>query len=656
MQNDFVPFDSEANPDGGAFGVPEGDKCSSLITKLIKRFAVAGARVAATRDYHPAEHCSFLEYGGHFPPHCVQGSPGSNFYGPVGDCIKRQQEFREARKVEVKGEIQLVEARKVEVFFKGFHEDVDSFGSFEYANERDTWDRIANNQDSGRLHGCSIHCWTGSVLLHCSHQKADINAPPDVLAAYRRKSLSDWLREGDVKRVFVCGLALDYCVLDTCLNGAKAGFEEIYLIMDASRAAHLQGIGQHGSGFLSDLGEIKEKLEKHQVRLIPSAALLDFLIPANPLKNQGSSASFPEQWGPFTLLKSERLMLELNLAQQRYKATGPKDVTAQFESKNVKLEGYVSPPSMLQGSGIWKKDVLDHLGVPEEATQFIFGHPLGAGDFSDKDRAYFGIECPSSAFLIYGGFMFLDSHGEVLATLALAVGDGLRFEYPQKWLSKYSKALEERWQPVTIPLLRNKGVSMYAWIGPREGIADTEKNRWTLDCPCGGFVFLYHDDPAEEDERDVFFALQPFRKEICQPSVGRAGTQDEEMRAHAENARLHAQPSTLEGIQSSPLSRPVMQDEKVQAPAEMETVKEDENEEAVTPKYVSEADHMINVFKDFDEEKSGSISETDMAKAISFLCPNLSDALVQKLFLDCGASKEGRIDYTLFCRYLAADF
>jgi nicotinamidase/pyrazinamidase len=34
-----------------------------------------------TRDWHPADHCSFIDQGGPWPSHCVQGSAGAEFAG-----------------------------------------------------------------------------------------------------------------------------------------------------------------------------------------------------------------------------------------------------------------------------------------------------------------------------------------------------------------------------------------------------------------------------------------------------------------------------------------------------------------------------------------------------------------------------------------------
>ncbi|HEX4718614.1 MAG TPA: nicotinamidase [Thermoleophilaceae bacterium] len=70
FQNDFVP--------GGALAVPDGDAIAARVNELIGsgRFDL----VVATRDWHPANHASFVEQGGPWPPHCVQGSEGAELY------------------------------------------------------------------------------------------------------------------------------------------------------------------------------------------------------------------------------------------------------------------------------------------------------------------------------------------------------------------------------------------------------------------------------------------------------------------------------------------------------------------------------------------------------------------------------------------------
>ena len=87
MQNDFCPADPITNPDGGRFGVPEGDLIVPQITKLIEHFVAHKASVFATRDYHPHDHVCFTSQGGPFPSHCVQGTTGSEFLPPIAKAL-----------------------------------------------------------------------------------------------------------------------------------------------------------------------------------------------------------------------------------------------------------------------------------------------------------------------------------------------------------------------------------------------------------------------------------------------------------------------------------------------------------------------------------------------------------------------------------------
>ena len=72
LQNDFCP--------GGALAVEGGDRVIPIANALIRFFAAEGFGIVATRDWHPENHCSFKEQGGLWPPHCVQGSRGSQFH------------------------------------------------------------------------------------------------------------------------------------------------------------------------------------------------------------------------------------------------------------------------------------------------------------------------------------------------------------------------------------------------------------------------------------------------------------------------------------------------------------------------------------------------------------------------------------------------
>ena len=75
MQNDFCP--------GGSLGVNGGDKIISVINKYIEQFSAKNELVVFTRDWHPANHCSFKEYGGIWPSHCVAETKGAEFHKDI---------------------------------------------------------------------------------------------------------------------------------------------------------------------------------------------------------------------------------------------------------------------------------------------------------------------------------------------------------------------------------------------------------------------------------------------------------------------------------------------------------------------------------------------------------------------------------------------
>ncbi|MBI2954013.1 MAG: bifunctional nicotinamidase/pyrazinamidase [Chloroflexi bacterium] len=72
LQSDFCP--------GGSLGVPEGDQVVPVANEYIRRFHAAGLLIYATRDWHPAVTKHFKQYGGVWPPHCVQGTRGAEFH------------------------------------------------------------------------------------------------------------------------------------------------------------------------------------------------------------------------------------------------------------------------------------------------------------------------------------------------------------------------------------------------------------------------------------------------------------------------------------------------------------------------------------------------------------------------------------------------
>lgn len=71
MQVDFLP--------GGALGVPRGDEVIAPVNRLLRLFGGLGLPIYASRDWHPANHCSFAARGGPWPPHCVAETAGAAF-------------------------------------------------------------------------------------------------------------------------------------------------------------------------------------------------------------------------------------------------------------------------------------------------------------------------------------------------------------------------------------------------------------------------------------------------------------------------------------------------------------------------------------------------------------------------------------------------
>ena len=72
VQNDFCP--------DGALAVPGGDRVVEPLSRVAESFAAAGLPVVASRDWHPPVTRHFNGFGGVWPPHCVQDTPGAAFH------------------------------------------------------------------------------------------------------------------------------------------------------------------------------------------------------------------------------------------------------------------------------------------------------------------------------------------------------------------------------------------------------------------------------------------------------------------------------------------------------------------------------------------------------------------------------------------------
>ena len=231
MQNDFIP----GAKGGGRLGTSEGKQISPLICDLIAAAAASGARIVATRDYHPRSHFSFDANGGCLPVHCVQGCPGSHFFPPIAEALDRARKERTpphpprpsptccftASDRSVTPVRQLTTPRwrrtdpgSVDVVFKGFVQQADSFGSVKYSAEDFQKKAIGMKGVTPMtpICGCSALDWTGSFVLGASNLEVS-----RMLILPRAKRLQ--AERGDLKHRVLCCAAGGY----QCAAGRDGG-------------------------------------------------------------------------------------------------------------------------------------------------------------------------------------------------------------------------------------------------------------------------------------------------------------------------------------------------------------------------------------------------------------------------------------------------
>jgi nicotinamidase/pyrazinamidase len=174
LQPDFMP--------GGPLAVAEGDRLPAPIAALARRFAGRSATVVATQDWHPRGHVSFASTHGRAPFTTLPLPGGEQMLWP-DHCV--------AGTAGAALHAGLPQELVTSIIRKGTRTAVDSYSAFaEHAGPEG--ERVT----------------TG---------------------------LAGLLRERGVARVFVCGLARDYCVRATLLDAAAAGFQT-WLVDDLTRA------------------------------------------------------------------------------------------------------------------------------------------------------------------------------------------------------------------------------------------------------------------------------------------------------------------------------------------------------------------------------------------------------------------------------------
>lgn len=174
-----VDVQNDFLPDG-ALAVPEGDAVIEPINALGARFP----HVLLTQDWHTPGHVSFASsHPGKKPFETIALPYGTQVLWP-DHCIQA------SRGAALSEALRLPHAELI--IRKGYHPLVDSYSGFVEADRRTT---------------------TG---------------------------LGGYLKARGIKRVFVCGLATDYCVGWTAMDAVGEGFEAL-VVEDASRGIDLGG-------------------------------------------------------------------------------------------------------------------------------------------------------------------------------------------------------------------------------------------------------------------------------------------------------------------------------------------------------------------------------------------------------------------------------
>ena len=188
---------------GGALAVPRGDEVVDVINRLAARFA----NVILTQDWHPAGHASFASsHPGRKPFETAQLAYGEQLLWP-DHCVQGSAGAEFAASLAL--------PRAQTVIRKGYDAAVDSYSAFLEADRK----------------------------------------TPTGLAGY--------LRERGLRRLFLAGLATDFCVAWSALDARAAGFETA-VIEDACRAIDLQG----------SLARAWEEMTRAGVQRMSSAAIV----------------------------------------------------------------------------------------------------------------------------------------------------------------------------------------------------------------------------------------------------------------------------------------------------------------------------------------------------------------------------------------------
>ena len=80
--------DTQVDFTTGSLATKKGPEAMDYLAKKLEEGAWKNyGWIIITQDAHPTNHCSFVDQGGVFPPHCVQGTEGMEIYPTLKDVL-----------------------------------------------------------------------------------------------------------------------------------------------------------------------------------------------------------------------------------------------------------------------------------------------------------------------------------------------------------------------------------------------------------------------------------------------------------------------------------------------------------------------------------------------------------------------------------------
>mgnify|MGYP000843550332 CR=1 FL=1 len=189
--------------ENGNLEVPNGDQIIPIVKQLMTQFEI----IVATKDWHPANHvCFAANHPWRKPFQVIKIEGYQQILWPM-HCVQNTLGAEFPPQLNVKNIDKII--------YKGTNPNIDSYSAF--------FDNHHQNQTE----------------------------------------LNNYLNENQIDKIYICGLAYDYCVKYTAIDGIDLGYE-IIIIEDACRSINQD---------IQYLNQLKSELESKGVRIINSQEL-----------------------------------------------------------------------------------------------------------------------------------------------------------------------------------------------------------------------------------------------------------------------------------------------------------------------------------------------------------------------------------------------